>query len=94
MVRGFNEDRTRQAAAAVAGEPCLTPVKTSSSEKSLLEDARRNNLAQMKKRMRNSIFKKVEDMNQRDERHCTPLHYAAKNSNIEMVRWVSLASNV
>jgi ankyrin repeat protein len=40
----------------------------------------------MKKRMRNSIFKKVEDINQRDERSCTPLHYAAKNSHIDMIK--------
>lgn len=67
------------------GEPCLTPIKMA-SDKNLLADARQGNLQQMRKRMRSSIFKKVEDINQRDERSCTPLHYAAKNSNIEMIR--------
>jgi hypothetical protein len=72
---------------AGGGEPCQAPVKVSgTTEKSLLADAREGNLATMKKRMRNSIFRKAQDINQRDERHCTPLHYAAKNSNVEMIR--------
>lgn len=81
--------RMRESRHQPAGEPCLSPIKASSdSEKGrgLLADARAGNLAAMRKRMRNSIFKKVEDINQRDERNCTPLHYAAKNSNKEMIR--------
>ena len=69
----------------VAGEPCLSPLKMS-SEKNLLTDSRDGNLGAMRKRMRNSIFKKPEDINQRDERNCTPLHYAAKRSHKEMIR--------
>ena len=42
-------------------------------------------LAQMRKRMRNSNFKKAEDVIQRDERACTPLHYAASGSSTELV---------
>ena len=73
------------------GEPCLSPLKSGdpsgpSSAKSLLSDARAGNLSGMKKRMRNSIFRKAEDVNQRDERNCTPMHYAAKNSDKEMVK--------
>ena len=71
---------------AVAGEPCLSPIKASPGDKSLLSDARSGNLSQMKKRMRNSIFKRTEDINQRDERLCTPLHYAAKNGNLDMIK--------
>lgn len=71
----------------VAGEPCLSPLKMGNEKQGLLQDARVGNLQQMKKRMRNSIFKKAkEDVNQRDERWCTPLHYAAKNGHIDMIR--------
>eukprot|EP00095_Tigriopus_kingsejongensis_P008185 maker-scaffold405_size181423-snap-gene-0.39 protein:Tk08185 transcript:maker-scaffold405_size181423-snap-gene-0.39-mRNA-1 annotation:"ankyrin repeat protein" len=72
----------------VSGEPCLTPIRVQGNEKSLLEDARQGNLGQMRKKMRNSIFKKPEDINQKDARHCTPMHYAAKNSDIEMMRFI------
>ena len=57
-------------------------------EKGLLADARRGDLHHMKKRMRNSIFKRAEDVNQKDERHCTPLHYAAKNGHLDMIRFL------
>ena len=75
----------------VAGEPCLAPLRMMDNgrvEKNqhLLADARNGNLHQMKKHLRNSIFKKPEDINQRDERYCTPMHYAAKNSHIEMIK--------
>lgn len=72
--------------AALPGEPCQVPVKLV-DRSCLLQDARNNNLHQMKKRMRNSIFKKVEDVNQTDERNCTPLHYAAKHGNRDMIRF-------
>ena len=71
---------------AGAGEPCLSPLNKM-SDKNLLSDARDGNLSAMRKRMRNSIFKKPEDINVRDERHCTPLHYAAKRSHKEMIRY-------
>ncbi len=77
----------------VAGEPCLSPIRMdvgvggkAEKNQQLLADARSGNLHQMKKRMRNSIFKRAEDINQRDERYCTPLHYAAKNSHIDMIK--------
>ena len=69
----------------VPGEPCLQPIKDN-SDKSLLVHARQGDLQQLKKRLRSSIFKKVDDINQKDERNCTPLHYAAKRSHIEMIR--------
>ncbi len=72
---------------SAAGEPCLAPLRMSPlSEKSLLADARKGDLHAMRKKTRNSIFKRPEDVNQRDERHCTPLHYAAKNGHREMIR--------
>ena len=81
------EERMRGDRHVSAGEPCLSPLRmTSANEKGILADARNGNLHGMRKRMRNSIFKKVEDINQRDERSCTPLHYAAKNSHIDMIR--------
>ena len=81
------------------GEPCLVPIIGNGSssnvmplsggsggKNNLLSDARAGNLCAMRKRMRNSIFKRCEDVNQRDERHCTPMHYAAKRGHIEMIR--------
>ena len=59
---------------------------SSASEKGLLADARRGDLHALRKRMRNSIFRRPEDVNQRDERHCTPMHYAAKNGHLDMIR--------
>ncbi|QQP58559.1 Hypothetical protein FKW44_003924, partial [Caligus rogercresseyi] len=50
-------------------------------------DARNGDLAGLKKKMRNSFFKKIEDVNQRDERNCNPLHYAAKNSHLPMIKY-------
>lgn len=82
---------SRPARVSLGGEPCLAPLRPSNNpsssqcQKRLLTDARNGDLAQMKKRMRNSIFKKAEDVNQRDERHCTPLHYAAKNGHNQMI---------
>ncbi len=76
--------RGRGSAHGAAGEPCLVPLRM--SDKGLLSDARKGDLQQMKKHMRNSMFKKIEDINQRDERHCTPLHYAAKNGHCEMIK--------
>ena len=72
----------------VAGEPCLAPIREKNNALPLLADAREGNLPAMRKRMRNSIFKRPEDINQRDERHCTPLHYAAKRSHKEMIRFI------
>lgn len=48
----------------------------------LLQAARDGDLTLVKKRLKASIFKKGEDVNRRDDRECTALHYAAKTSNI------------
>ncbi len=80
---------------SAAGEPCLLPLRMSSSpssDKSLLADARKGDLSAMRKKMRNSIFRRPEDVNQRDERHCTPMHYAAKNGHIDMIKSVIIIS--
>ena len=48
----------------------------------ILQAARDGDLTLVKKRLKASIFKKGEDVNKRDDRECTALHYAAKTSNI------------
>ena len=48
----------------------------------LLQAARDGDLHLVKKRLKATIFKKGEDVNRKDDRECTALHYAAKTSNI------------
>ena len=48
----------------------------------LLQAARDGDLHTVKKRLKANVFKKAEDVNRRDDRDCTALHYAAKTSNL------------
>ena len=50
----------------------------------LLQAARDGDLATVRRKLTKNIFKKAEDVNQRDERQCTALHYAAKRSDREV----------
>ena len=77
----------RDSRLSLAGEPCLFPIKAAKKH-NLFNIARAGNLKQLKRHMRSSVLTKVEDMNQRDERQCTPLHYAAKNSHKQMIQFL------
>ena len=58
------------------------PVKLAGGSGVLLQAARDGDLHLVKKRLKATIFKKGEDVNRKDDRECTALHYAAKTSNI------------
>ena len=52
----------------------------------LLQAARDGDYESAKKSLKASLFKKSEDVNGRDDRECTALHYAAKISNIPITK--------
>ncbi|XP_023325614.1 ankyrin repeat domain-containing protein 42 [Eurytemora carolleeae] len=52
----------------------------------ILQAAKTGDIQTVRRKLKRSIFRKSLDLNLQDERECTPLHYAAKSSNLEMVR--------
>jgi len=52
----------------------------------IIQAARNGDIEQIKKKLKPSIFKKHIDVNAKDERECTALHYAAKISNTELIQ--------
>jgi len=52
----------------------------------ILQAARDGDIHVIRKRLKTSLFKKGEDVNRRDDRECTALHYAAKTSNCDIAR--------
>ena len=56
------------------------PVKISGPG-AILQAAQDGDIRTIRKRLKTSLFRKSEDINRRDDRECTALHYAAKTSN-------------
>jgi len=52
----------------------------------LLQAARDGDFDSAKKCLKNSVFKKSEDVNARDDRECTALHYAVKISHLRLTK--------
>ena len=52
----------------------------------LLQAARDGDYEVVKKSIKASLFKKSEDVNRRDDRECTALHYAVKISHIGIAK--------
>jgi len=52
----------------------------------LLQAARDGDYDVAKRSLKTSVFKKSEDVNRRDDRECTALHYAVKVSHLRMSR--------
>ena len=61
------------------------PVKLSGPG-AILQAAQDGDIRVIRKRLRTSLFRKSEDVNRRDDRECTALHYAAKTSNCAIAR--------
>ena len=52
----------------------------------LLQAARDGDYETAKRSLKSSVFRKAEDVNVRDDRECSPLHYAVKVSQARLVR--------
>ena len=72
----------RSARSTPAGEfPTRTPGVSG-----LLQAARDGDYEAAKRSLKSSVFRRSEDVNVRDDRECSPLHYAVKISHVRLVQ--------
>ena len=60
--------------------------RSDSGASGLLQAARDGDYEGAKRSLKSSVFRRGEDVNVRDDRECSPLHYAVKISHARLVR--------